>query len=152
MVSSALGSSIRRGHRVRLTGPYGTAFLRLGQTNRLILVASGTFGYGAEAKDYCDIEQLGGVVTKSVSWKPRVGNYPRRIVETPTVAVHWLERILVPLRYAGPCIANYKIAPDGSVRFFEINPRFGGSLLQPRQRAELRQALNCIFENAPPRP
>ena len=46
----------------------------------------------------------------------------------------------------------YKIAPDGSVRFFEINPRFGGSLLQPRQRAELRQALNCIFENAPPRP
>ena len=49
-----------------------------------VLVASGTFGYGAEAKDYCDIEQLGGVVTKSVSWKPRVGNHPHRIVETPS--------------------------------------------------------------------
>jgi dihydroorotate dehydrogenase (NAD+) catalytic subunit len=47
-----------------------------------VLVASGTFGYGAEAKDYCDIEQLGGVVTKSVSWKPRVGNHPHRIFET----------------------------------------------------------------------
>ncbi len=47
-----------------------------------VLVASGTFGYGAEAKNYCDINKLGGIVTKSVSWKPRVGNYPHRIVET----------------------------------------------------------------------
>ncbi|HET6401334.1 MAG TPA: dihydroorotate dehydrogenase [Candidatus Kapabacteria bacterium] len=47
-----------------------------------ILVASGTFGYGAEAKQWCDIEQLGGVVTKSVSWKPRMGNPPHRIIET----------------------------------------------------------------------
>lgn len=49
-----------------------------------ILVASGTYGYGGEAKNYCDIDGLGGIVTKSVSWKPRVGNYPHRIVETPS--------------------------------------------------------------------
>ena len=49
-----------------------------------ILVASGTFGYGSEAKDFCDISGLGGIVTKSVSWKPRPGNYPHRIVETPS--------------------------------------------------------------------
>ena len=49
-----------------------------------ILVASGTYGYGSEAKDFCDISALGGIVTKSVSWKPRPGNYPRRIVETPS--------------------------------------------------------------------
>ncbi len=47
-----------------------------------ILVASGTYGYGSEAEAYCDISGLGGIVTKSVSWKPRPGNYPRRIVET----------------------------------------------------------------------
>lgn len=47
-----------------------------------ILVASGTFGYGAEAKQWCDIAELGGVVTKSVSWKPRMGNPPHRIIET----------------------------------------------------------------------
>jgi len=47
-----------------------------------ILVASGTFGYGAEAKQWCDIEQLGGIVTKSVSWKVRPGNPPHRIIET----------------------------------------------------------------------
>jgi dihydroorotate dehydrogenase (NAD+) catalytic subunit len=49
-----------------------------------ILVASGTFGYGSEAKDFCDISGLGGIVTKSVSWKTRQGNFPRRIVETPS--------------------------------------------------------------------
>lgn len=47
-----------------------------------VLVASGTFGYGGEAKRWCDINGLGGVVTKSVSWKPRMGNHPHRIVET----------------------------------------------------------------------
>jgi len=47
-----------------------------------VLVASGTFGYGAEAKQWCDIGELGGVVTKSVSWKPRMGNPPHRIIET----------------------------------------------------------------------
>ena len=47
-----------------------------------ILVASGTFGYGSEASEFCDINGLGGIVTKSVSWKPRPGNAPSRIVET----------------------------------------------------------------------
>jgi hypothetical protein len=72
----------------------------------------------------------------------------RRIVDTPPVAIAWLEKILSPLKYDGPCIANYKIAPDGNPRFFEINPRFGGSLLQPRQKAELLQAMGCILGNA----
>ena len=47
-----------------------------------VLVASGTFGYGAEANQWFDISELGGVVTKSVSWKPRMGNPPHRIIET----------------------------------------------------------------------
>ncbi|HYM20263.1 MAG TPA: dihydroorotate dehydrogenase [Candidatus Kapabacteria bacterium] len=49
-----------------------------------IFVASGTFGYGSEASRFCDISGIGAIVTKSVSWKPRPGNYPRRIVETPS--------------------------------------------------------------------
>lgn len=48
------------------------------------LVASGTFGYGDEAKDLVDVNKLGGIVTKSLSMKPRDGNPPRRIVETPS--------------------------------------------------------------------
>lgn len=41
-VSSALGATIKQGHRVKLTGPFGSAYLRPGQTGRLVLVASGT--------------------------------------------------------------------------------------------------------------
>jgi NAD(P)H-flavin reductase/ferredoxin len=41
-VSSALGTSIRPGHRLRMEGPLGQAFLRPGGTGRLILAGSGT--------------------------------------------------------------------------------------------------------------
>ncbi|MBI3765333.1 MAG: dihydroorotate dehydrogenase, partial [Ignavibacteriales bacterium] len=47
-----------------------------------VLVASGTFGYGDDCKDVVNINQLGGIVTKSLSLKPRDGNPPPRIVET----------------------------------------------------------------------
>jgi 3-phenylpropionate/trans-cinnamate dioxygenase ferredoxin reductase subunit len=41
-VSSAVGKGIREGHRVKIQGPYGSAFLRPASKNRLVLVASGT--------------------------------------------------------------------------------------------------------------
>ena len=41
-VSSALGLKIRVGHRVRLTGPFGSAFLRPKYRGSIVLVASGT--------------------------------------------------------------------------------------------------------------
>ncbi len=48
-----------------------------------VWVASGTFGYGVEAKEIYDISKLGAVVTKGISLRPREGNEPPRIVETP---------------------------------------------------------------------
>ena len=47
-----------------------------------VLAASGTFGYGDECTDLVDVQRLGGIVTKSLSLKPRDGNPPPRIVET----------------------------------------------------------------------
>ncbi|NPA14557.1 MAG: dihydroorotate dehydrogenase [Aquificae bacterium] len=47
-----------------------------------VWVASGTFGYGLEANQIYDISQLGAVVLKGLSLKPRQGNEPPRIVET----------------------------------------------------------------------
>jgi NAD(P)H-flavin reductase len=41
-VSAALGRDIRVGHRVRLTGPFGGAFLRPNHSGSLVLVAGGT--------------------------------------------------------------------------------------------------------------
>ncbi len=41
-VSSALGRTIKRGHRVKLTGPFGAAYFRPQQRGRFVLVSSGT--------------------------------------------------------------------------------------------------------------
>jgi len=49
-----------------------------------ILVASGTFGYGEESDEFANVNQLGGIVTKSITLHPREGNPPPRIVETPS--------------------------------------------------------------------
>jgi dihydroorotate dehydrogenase (NAD+) catalytic subunit len=47
-----------------------------------VFVASGTFGYGDEVSDLVDVSRIGGICTKSLSWKPRAGNPPQRIAET----------------------------------------------------------------------
>jgi len=49
-----------------------------------ILTASGTFGYGLEFLPYFDLSRLGGLCTKGLSPRPRLGNPPARIVETPS--------------------------------------------------------------------
>jgi hypothetical protein len=61
-----------------------------------------------------------------------------------------IERFLLPLRYDGPCNVNYKLDDTGAVIVFEINPRFGGSLMMPRYAHHLRAALSCLVENARP--
>ncbi len=48
-----------------------------------LLTASGTFGYGDEISDILNINDYGGIVTKSITLNPRKGNPPPRIVETP---------------------------------------------------------------------
>lgn len=47
-----------------------------------ILVASGTFGYAREMEGVVDFARLGGVVPKTVTMQPRVGNPPPRTFET----------------------------------------------------------------------
>lgn len=47
-----------------------------------VMTASGTFGYGEEYAGYVDLNQLGGIVVKGLSLKPRLGNPPPRIMET----------------------------------------------------------------------
>lgn len=49
-----------------------------------VFVASGTFGYGKEVAELVDVNRLGAIVTKSITWEPRPGNPPPRIVETPS--------------------------------------------------------------------
>lgn len=49
-----------------------------------VLVASGTFGHAREFEEFIDLRELGGIVTKTITMKPRLGNPPPRIVETPS--------------------------------------------------------------------
>jgi dihydroorotate dehydrogenase (NAD+) catalytic subunit len=46
-----------------------------------VLLAAGTCGFGEELQDALDLNALGGIVTKSVTLEPRVGNPAPRVVE-----------------------------------------------------------------------
>ena len=46
-----------------------------------ILVASGTFGYAREMEKIVDVPRLGGVLPKTITAEPRIGNAPWRTVE-----------------------------------------------------------------------
>ncbi len=48
-----------------------------------VMVASGTFGYAEEFRDFIDLKKLGAIVTKTITLKPRQGNPPPRTCETP---------------------------------------------------------------------
>lgn len=49
-----------------------------------VIASSGTFGYGSEFADFFDPALLGAVVAKGLSLKPRPGNPPPRMMETPS--------------------------------------------------------------------
>ncbi len=46
-----------------------------------LMTASGTCGYGDELIDYFDVSILGGLISKSLTLKPKIGNEPQRITE-----------------------------------------------------------------------
>lgn len=48
-----------------------------------VMTASGTFGFGLEFDDLLDLNQVGAIVVKGTTLKPRAGNSGRRIAETP---------------------------------------------------------------------
>jgi dihydroorotate dehydrogenase (NAD+) catalytic subunit len=46
-----------------------------------VLVASGTFGYAREMENIVDCNRLGGILPKTITAQPRIGNAPWRTVE-----------------------------------------------------------------------
>lgn len=111
-----------------------------------ILLASGTVGYGTEISEFVDLNKIGGIVTKSLSLKPRKGNPPQRIVETPAGMLNAIglqnvgveeflkEKIPFLKRYDVPLICNIAastieeyvectriLTNEDSITAFEIN-------------------------------
>lgn len=83
-----------------------------------VMTASGTFGFGMEYSDFVDLNQIGAIVVKGTTLKPRPGNQGRRIAETPAGMLNsiglenpgveeFLQTILPKLaRYDVPIIVN----------------------------------------------
>jgi dihydroorotate dehydrogenase (NAD+) catalytic subunit len=69
LTSTEVDLSVDLGRGLRLANP--------------LLVASGTFGYGIEYGDVVDVERLGAICCKGTTLRPRVGNVPPRVTETP---------------------------------------------------------------------
>ena len=90
-----------------------------------IVMGSGCYGSGEEYAPFIDLAQIGGVVLKSVTREPRLGNPPARVVTTPAgmlnaiglqnPGIAWYIEHDVP-RFAGrPC------AVIGSVAGFSVD-------------------------------
>lgn len=49
-----------------------------------VVTVSGTFGFGREYGEVYDLSGLGGICAKGLTLKPRLGNRPPRVAETPS--------------------------------------------------------------------
>jgi dihydroorotate dehydrogenase (NAD+) catalytic subunit len=100
-----------------------------------VLVASGTFGFVREMVPFVRVERLGGVIPKTVTFRPRAGNPTPRTVETPSGLLnaigldndgidHFITHHLPYLRTVGTAvIAN--IAGENEDQFVTMSERIG---------------------------
>ena len=72
----------------------------------------------------------------------------RRQIPTPPQVVAAVEEVLIPLAYDGFCVVDYKVPDGGVAKIIEINPRLGGTLLQPELMPQLREAIACLLSAA----
>jgi dihydroorotate dehydrogenase (NAD+) catalytic subunit len=95
-----------------------------------ILSASGTFGHGAEMESFSPATELGGLVSKTVTLRPRPGNPAPRICETEAGLLnsiglenrgvdHYLEAVLPAMaKIDTAVIAN--VGGEGTLEFAEV--------------------------------
>jgi dihydroorotate dehydrogenase (NAD+) catalytic subunit len=102
-----------------------------------VLVASGIIGYGKEYERLVDLSKIGGIVTKTVTLRPRAGNPPPRVVETaagmlnsigienPGLAGYLAEKVAI-LR-ALPCARIVSVEGENVDEFCELVRGVDGS-------------------------
>jgi dihydroorotate dehydrogenase (NAD+) catalytic subunit len=111
-----------------------------------VILASGTCGYGTEYSDLVDVGRLGGIVSKGLTVRKRVGNAPPRIAETPCGMLNsvglenvgldlFIEEKLEAMRgldtrvlvnVAGSAVEDYvrvvsRLSSEGGIDAFELN-------------------------------
>ena len=100
-----------------------------------VMTASGTFGYGEEFSPFIDLDKLGAMVLKGITLKPKMGNPPPRVIETPSgmlnaiglqnVGVEMLIKEKLPYlqKFNTPVIIN--ISGDTIEEYVELTRRLG---------------------------
>jgi len=102
-----------------------------------VMVASGTFGYAEEFKDFFPPAMLGALVTKTVTLRPRQGNIPPRTCETPAGMLNsvglenpgieaFLKEKLPMLKKFGPPVILSIASEGGAEEFVELARRTQG--------------------------
>jgi dihydroorotate dehydrogenase (subfamily 1) family protein len=111
-----------------------------------VTTGSGTFGFGSETADLVDLTKLGAITVKATTTKPRIGNPPVRMVETPAGLLNAIglqnggvdnyleEKVAFLRRYDVPVIVNVpgenpddfayvvrRISEAGAADAFELN-------------------------------
>ena len=71
-------------------------------------------------------------------------------VQSSAEDVALFECFLLPLGYDGPFNIDFRRSAGGSPVIFEINPRMGGSLFRPENRADLAATIKAIVAHARP--
>lgn len=101
-----------------------------------VMVASGTFGYAREMERIVDLPRLGGILPKTITGEPRIGNRPWRTVETTAGLLNaigldndgvdaFLEHHLPYLRQIGTAIV-VSVAGRTEEDFVSLAGRVGG--------------------------
>ena len=100
-----------------------------------VMTASGTFGYGQEYAPFVDLNRLGAMILKGITLKPKMGNPPPRVIETPSgmlnaiglqnVGVEVLIKEKLPYlkKFNTPVIIN--ISGDTIEEYVELAQRLG---------------------------
>jgi dihydroorotate dehydrogenase (NAD+) catalytic subunit len=100
-----------------------------------VITASGTFGYGQEYDPFVDLNRLGAIILKGITLKPKKGNPPPRVIETPSgmlnaiglqnvgVEVLIKEKLPYLLKFNTPVIIN--ISGDTVEEYVELAGRLG---------------------------
>jgi dihydroorotate dehydrogenase (NAD+) catalytic subunit len=101
-----------------------------------VMTASGTFGYGTESEHLFDIQQLGALVCKGTTLRPREGNPQPRIAEVPggilnaiglqNIGVDALIRDKAPVWAAWKVPVIVNIAGNSAEEYAEMASRLDG--------------------------
>lgn len=106
-----------------------------------VMTASGTFGYGLEFADFVPLEEIGGIIVKGTTLKPREGNDYPRMVETPQGMLN-----CVGLQNKGVDYFIEKIYPQ--IKDIDTNMIVNISGNTPESYAETAEKLNAL-DNIP---